>query len=68
MSASSYAVAPETYAAWRYLELTDELRPYDGEQAEMIRGKEELDLLLAGAPCFVSAVIYILLTVDLRRT
>jgi len=49
MSASSYALTPETYAAWRYLELTDELRPYDGERAEMTRGKEELDLLLAGA-------------------
>ena len=49
MSASSYAVIPETYAAWRYLELTEELRPCDGERAEMRRGKEELDLLLAGA-------------------
>jgi hypothetical protein len=48
MSASSYALTPETYAAWRCLELTDELRPYDGERAEMTRGKEELDLLLAG--------------------
>jgi hypothetical protein len=45
---SEHAATPETYAAWRYLELTDELRPFDGEEAEMLRGKEELALLLAG--------------------
>jgi len=45
---SDFADAPETYIAWRYLEVTDELRPYDGELAEMLRGKEELGLLLAG--------------------
>jgi len=44
---SDYAVTPETYAAWRYLELNDELRPYDGERAEMDRREEELGLLLA---------------------
>ena len=45
---SDYAVTPETYAAWRFLELNDELRPYDGERVELSRGNEELDLLLAG--------------------
>ena len=45
---SEDAATPETYAAWRYLELTDELRPFDAEKAEMLRGKEELALLLAG--------------------
>ena len=45
---SDHAATPETYAAWRHLELTDELRPWDGEEAEMLRGKEELALLLAG--------------------
>jgi hypothetical protein len=45
---SDFADTPETYVAWRYLEVTDQLRPYDGERAEMLRGEEELDLLLAG--------------------
>jgi hypothetical protein len=45
---SEYAATPETYAAWRYLELNDELRPFEGERAEMLRGNEELVLLLAG--------------------
>lgn len=45
---SDFANTPETYVAWRYLEVTDELRPYDGELAEMLRGKEELGLFLAG--------------------
>ena len=45
---SDFAVPPETYVAWRYLEVTDELRPYDGELAEILRRKEEQGLLLAG--------------------
>lgn len=45
---SDFTVPPETYVAWRYLEVTDELRPYDGELAEMLRRKEELGLLLVG--------------------
>ena len=45
---SDFADTPETYVAWRYIEVTDELRPYDGELAEMLRGKEELGLLHAG--------------------
>lgn len=45
---SAYAATPESYAAWRYLELDDELRPSDQEHAEIMRGGEELDLLLAG--------------------
>lgn len=44
---SAYAVTPETYAAWRYLE-TDDEDLYEREQAEMLRGEEELGLLLAG--------------------
>ncbi len=44
---SDYAATPETYAAWRFLELYDELRPYDGERAEILGGQEELALLLS---------------------
>ena len=51
---SDFADTPETYVAWRYLEVTDQLRPYDGERAEMLRGEEELDLLLAGTECPLS--------------
>jgi len=42
---SAYAVTPETYAAWHYLE-TDNEELYEREEAEMVRGKEELGLLL----------------------
>lgn len=45
---SAFAVTPETHAAWRYLELNDEHRPFDQEHAEIVRRDEELDLLLAG--------------------
>ena len=44
---SAYAVTPEIYAAWRYLE-TDDDDLYEQEQAEMLREEEELGLLLAG--------------------
>jgi len=44
---SDFADTPETYVAWRHLEVTKELRPYDGELAEILRGQEELGLLLA---------------------
>ncbi|KAH9981776.1 hypothetical protein BJV77DRAFT_967145 [Russula vinacea] len=44
---SAYAVTPEIYAAWRYLE-TDDDDLYEREQAEMLREEEELGLLLAG--------------------
>ena len=44
---STYAVTPETYAAWRYLETEDE-DLCEREQAEIMRGEEELGLLLAG--------------------
>jgi hypothetical protein len=57
---SEYAATPETYAAWRYLELTDELRPFDGEHTEMLRRKEELTLLRAGTEYSVSIVIIFL--------
>jgi hypothetical protein len=46
---SDYADTPETYGAWRFLELYDELRPYDADRVEILRGEEELSLLLAGA-------------------
>ncbi|KAH9986913.1 hypothetical protein BJV74DRAFT_796683 [Russula compacta] len=36
-------------AAWPFLELDDELRPYDREYAEMKRGREEPALLYSGA-------------------
>ena len=42
---SAYAITPETYAAWRFLELDDELRPFEREVAEMKKEKEELALL-----------------------
>jgi hypothetical protein len=45
---SDYADTPETYAAWRFLEVHDELRPFQGERAEMLRRKEELAFLRAG--------------------
>ncbi len=45
---SAYAATPETHAAWRYLEVDDELRPYDQERTEMTRERKELGLLLAG--------------------
>ena len=44
---SAYAVTPEIYAAWRYLE-TDDDDLYEREQVEMVREEEELGLLLAG--------------------
>ena len=45
---SDSANTPETHVAWRYLEVNDQLRPYDGERAELLRGQEELGFLLAG--------------------
>jgi hypothetical protein len=48
---SDYATTPETYTAWRFLELNDELRPYDGERANVLRRNEELGLLFAGTEC-----------------
>jgi hypothetical protein len=50
---SACAVTPETYAAWCYLE-TDEEELHEREDAEMVRGEEELALLLAGTKVFVS--------------
>jgi hypothetical protein len=46
---SAYAVTPETHAARRYSE-TDDEDLYEREQAEILRGEEELGLLpvLAG--------------------
>jgi hypothetical protein len=49
---SEYAATPETYVAWRHLELHDELRPFEAERAEMLRGNEELAFLLAGIEYF----------------
>ena len=50
---SACAVTPETYAAWPYLE-TDGEELHEREEAEMVRGEEELALLLAGTKVFVS--------------
>src|SRR5712691_10762442 len=44
---SACAVTPETYAALRYLE-TDDEELHERDEAEMVRGEEELGLLLAG--------------------
>ena len=44
---SAYAITPEIYAAWRYLE-TDDDDLYEREQAEILKEEEELGLLLAG--------------------
>ena len=44
---SAYAITPETYAAWHYMENDDE-ESYEREEAEMARGEEELGLLLTG--------------------
>ena len=52
---SDYATTPETYAAWRYLEDDDTLRPHDREHAEMMRGGEELALLYSGTRCLVTS-------------
>lgn len=50
---SACDVTPETYAAWCYLE-TDDEELHEREEAEMVRGEEELGLLLAGTKVFVS--------------
>ena len=45
---SAYAITPETYVAWRFLELDDELRPFElfeREHADITKEEEELALL-----------------------
>ncbi|KAH9956968.1 hypothetical protein BC827DRAFT_1227936 [Russula dissimulans] len=42
---SHHAVTPETYAAWRYLEIGDELRTNERDEEELLKGDEELELL-----------------------
>jgi hypothetical protein len=49
---STCAITPETYAAWHYLE-TDDEELHEREEAEMVKGEEELGLLLAGTKIFV---------------
>jgi hypothetical protein len=44
---SACAITPETYAAWSYLEADDE-ELHEREETEMVRGEEELGLLLKG--------------------
>ncbi|KAI0299601.1 hypothetical protein BC826DRAFT_995467 [Russula brevipes] len=44
---SAYATTPETYAAWRFVELYDEHHSEEREQAMMARASEEVDLLFA---------------------
>jgi hypothetical protein len=50
---SACAVTPETYDAWRYLE-TDDEELHEREEAEMVKGEEELGLLLTGTKVFAS--------------
>jgi len=45
---SRYAVTPETYDAWRHLEVNKELRTYERDDAAILRGEAELELLYAG--------------------
>ena len=65
---SDYAVTPETYAAWRFLELNDELRPYDGERVEILRGNQELDLLLAGTETLCPPLLHSYTSIDLEES
>jgi len=67
---SDYAVTPETYTAWRFLEVYDELRPDDGDRVEILRRNEELGLLLAGMRyiCFHHGHILTLDPVDLQKS
>ena len=58
---SDFADAPETYVAWRHLEVTKELRPYDGELAEILRGQEELGHLLAGTEYLFPSLLNLLI-------
>jgi len=58
---SDFADTPETYVAWRHLEVTKELRPYDGELAEILRGQEELGHLLAGTEYLFPPLLNILI-------
>jgi len=44
---SRYAVSPETYDAWRHLEINNEIRTYERDHAAVSRGKAELESLLA---------------------
>lgn len=65
---SDYAVTPETYTAWRFLELNDDLRPYDGERVEIVRGNEELDLLLAGTEYLCPPWLHSYTSIDLEKS
>jgi len=44
---SRHAVTPETYDAWRHLEINKELRTYERDYAAVSRGEAELELLYA---------------------
>jgi len=44
---SRHAGTPETYDAWRHLEINKELRTYERDDAAMLRGEAELELLYA---------------------
>jgi len=44
---SRYAVTPETYDAWKHLEINEELRTYERDCEAVSRGKAELESLLA---------------------
>ncbi|KAH9953978.1 hypothetical protein BC827DRAFT_1245328 [Russula dissimulans] len=42
---SHHAITPETYVAWRHLEVNEELRTYERDMEAVLKGNEELELL-----------------------
>jgi len=66
---SRYAVTPETYDAWRHLEVNKELRTYERDRAAVSRGKTELESLLAGTKIsFPVTAVFLLTTADLKKS
>jgi len=42
---SHHAITPETYVAWRHLEVNEGLRTYERDAEAVLKGDEELELL-----------------------
>jgi len=66
---SHHAVTPETYDAWRHLEINKELRTYERDGAAMLRGEAELELLYADlekSPTVENIEIYFKLGLELQ--
>jgi len=42
---SHHAITPETYVAWRHLEVNEGLRTYDRDMEAVLKGNKELELL-----------------------